>query len=55
LKDNKGNVKVPEGKGLGDVYDGPPPQPGQTKADAYVQSPLMNWALENIVGDIPKA
>ena len=53
LVDNHGNVKAPEGKSLGDFYEGPPPEPGQTKDDAYVQSNQMNWALSNIVGDIP--
>jgi basic membrane lipoprotein Med (substrate-binding protein (PBP1-ABC) superfamily) len=55
LVDNKGNVKAPEGKTLGDFYEGAPPEGGQTKDDAYVQSNQMNWALSNIVGDIPKS
>jgi basic membrane lipoprotein Med (substrate-binding protein (PBP1-ABC) superfamily) len=55
LVDNKGNVKAPEGKSLGDFYSGPPPEPGQTKDDAYVQSNQMNWALSNIIGDIPQS
>lgn len=55
LVDNHGNVKTPEGKTLGDFYEGPPPEPGQTKDDAYVQSNQMNWALSNIVGDIPQS
>ncbi|MDQ6672320.1 MAG: BMP family ABC transporter substrate-binding protein [Chloroflexota bacterium] len=55
LVDNHGNVKAPEGKTLGDFYEGPPPEPGQTKDDAYVQSNQMNWALSNIVGDIPQS
>jgi basic membrane protein A len=55
LVDNHGNVKAPEGKSLGDVYEGPPPEPGQTKEDAYAQSNQMNWALSNIVGDIPQS
>ena len=55
LVDNHGNVKAPEGKTLGDSYEGPPPEPGQTKDDAYVQSNQMNWALSNIVGDIPQS
>ena len=54
LIDNKGRVRAPEGKTLGDVYEGPPPEAGQTKDDAYVQSNQMNWALSNIVGDIPQ-
>ena len=55
LVDNHGNVKAPEGKTLGDFYEGPPPEPTQTKDDAYVQSNQMNWALSNIVGDIPQS
>ncbi len=55
LVDNKGNVKAAEGKTLGDSYQGPPPEPGQSKDDAYVQSNQMNWALKNIVGDIPQS
>jgi basic membrane protein A len=55
LVDNKGNVRALAGKTLGDSYDGPAPEPGQSKDDAYVQSSQMSWALENIVGDIPKA
>jgi basic membrane protein A len=55
LVDNHGTVKAPEGKTLGDFYEGPPPEPGQTKDDAYAQSNQMNWALSNIVGDIPKS
>jgi basic membrane protein A len=55
LVDNKGNVKAPEGKSLGDFYEGPPPEPGQSKDDSYVQSNQMNWALKNIVGDIPQS
>jgi basic membrane protein A len=55
LTDNHGNVKAAEGKSLGDYYEGPPPEPGQTKDDAYVQSNQMNWALSNIVGDIPQS
>jgi basic membrane protein A len=55
LIDNHGNVKAAEGKSLGDYYEGPPPEPGQTKDDAYVQSNQMNWALSNIVGDIPQS
>jgi basic membrane protein A and related proteins len=55
LTDNHGNVKAAEGKSLGDYYEGPPPEAGQTKDDAYVQSNQMNWALSNIVGDIPQS
>jgi basic membrane protein A and related proteins len=54
LVDNHGNVKAPEGKTLGDFLDGTP-EAGQTKDDAYVQSNQMNWALSNIVGDIPQS
>ena len=54
LSDNHGNVKAPEGKSLGDFLDGTP-EAGQTKDDAYVQSNQMNWALSNIVGDIPQS
>ena len=54
LTDNHGNVKAPEGKTLGDFLDGTP-EAGQTKDDAYVQSNQMNWALSNIVGDIPQS
>ncbi len=54
LVDNHGNVKAPEGKTLGDFFEGTP-EPGQTKDDAYVQSNQMNWALSNIVGDIPQS
>jgi hypothetical protein len=55
LVDNRGNVKAPEGKTLGDFYNGQLPEGGQTKDDAYVQSNQMNWALSNIVGDIPQS
>jgi basic membrane lipoprotein Med (substrate-binding protein (PBP1-ABC) superfamily) len=55
LVDNHGNVKAPEGKVLGDFYEGPPPEPGQTKDDAYVQSNQMNWVLKNVVGDLPQS
>jgi basic membrane protein A len=54
LVDNHGNVKAPEGKTLGDFFDGTA-EAGQTKDDAYVQSNQMNWALSNIVGDIPQS
>jgi basic membrane lipoprotein Med (substrate-binding protein (PBP1-ABC) superfamily) len=55
LVDNHGNVKAPEGKSLGDFLDpSTTPEAGQTKDDAYVQSNQMNWALSNIVGDIPR-
>jgi basic membrane protein A len=54
LTDNHGNVKAADGKSLGDYYEGPPPEEGQTRDDAYVQSNQMNWALSNIVGDIPQ-
>ena len=54
LTDNHGNVKAPDGKTLGDFFDGTP-EAGQTKDDAYVQSNQMNWALSNIVGDIPQS
>jgi basic membrane protein A len=53
LTDNHGNVKAPQGKTLGDFFEGTPEQ-GQTKDDAYAQSNQMNWALSNIVGDIPQ-
>jgi basic membrane protein A len=55
LIDNKGRVRAAEGKTLGDSYEGPLPEPGQSKDDAYVQSNQMNWALNNIVGDIPQS
>jgi hypothetical protein len=55
LIDNKGRVRAAEGKTLGDSYEGPPPEPGQSRDDAYVQSNQMNWALSNIVGDIPQS
>jgi basic membrane protein A len=55
LIDNKGNVKATEGKTLGDFYTGPAPESGQTKEDAYVQSNQMNWALSNVIGDIPQS
>jgi basic membrane protein A len=54
IKDNKGNVIVPDGKSLGDEFKGTP-LPGQSREDGYVQSEQMNWALDNVVGDIPKA
>ena len=54
LVDNHGNVKAPDGKTLGDFFEGTP-EAGQTKDDAYVQSNQMNWALSNIVGDIPQS
>jgi basic membrane protein A and related proteins len=54
IKDNKGNVIAPDGKTLGDAFKGTP-LPGQTATDAYVQSDQMNWANENVLGDIPKA
>jgi basic membrane protein A and related proteins len=54
LADNHGNVKAPEGKTLGDFFDGTP-EAGQTRDDAYVQSNQMNWALSNIIGDIPQS
>jgi basic membrane protein A len=54
LVDNHGNVKAPAGKTLGDFFEGTPEE-GQTKDDAYVQSNQMNWALSNIVGDIPQS
>jgi len=54
LTDNHGNVKAPEGKTLGDFLDGTP-EAGQSKDDAYVQSNQMNWALSNIIGDIPQS
>ncbi|HLY64390.1 MAG TPA: BMP family ABC transporter substrate-binding protein [Chloroflexota bacterium] len=54
LKDNKGNVIVPDGKSIGDAFKGTP-LPGQTAADGYVQSEQMNWALDNVIGDIPKS
>jgi basic membrane protein A len=54
LVDNHGNVKAPEGKTLGDFFEGAP-EAGQTRDDAYVQSNQMNWALSNIVGDIPQS
>jgi basic membrane protein A and related proteins len=53
LVDNHGNVKAPEGKTLGDFYEGSP-EAGQTKDDAYVQSNQMNWVLSNIIGDVPQ-
>ena len=40
---------------FGDFYEGPPPEAGQSKDDAYVQSNQMNWALSNIIGDIPQS
>ncbi|HLG70588.1 MAG TPA: BMP family ABC transporter substrate-binding protein, partial [Chloroflexota bacterium] len=54
IKDNKGNVIVPEGKVLGDAFKGTP-LPGQTTTDGYLQSEQMNWANENVLGDIPKS
>ncbi len=53
LKDNKGNVIVPDGKSIGDAFKGTP-LPGQSAADGYVQSEQMNWALDNIVDAVPK-
>ncbi|MCA1647192.1 MAG: BMP family ABC transporter substrate-binding protein [Chloroflexi bacterium] len=55
LVDNHGTVKAPAGKTLGDFYAGPPPEPGQTREDAYAQSNQMSWALSNIIGDIPQS
>ncbi len=54
IKDNKGNEIVPAGKSVGDVFKGTA-LPGQSKEDGYVQSEQMNWALDNVQGDIPKA
>jgi len=54
IKDNKGNVIVPDGKTIGDAFKGTP-EPGQSTSDGYVQSEQMNWALDNIIGDIPKS
>ena len=39
---------------LGDFLDPrTTPEPGQSRDDAYVQSAQMNWALSNVLGDIP--
>jgi basic membrane protein A len=54
IKDNKGNTIAAEGQSLGDVFKGTP-EPGQSKEDGYVQSQQMNWALDNVIGDIPKS
>jgi basic membrane protein A and related proteins len=54
LMDNRGNVKAADGTSLGDFLDPrTTPEPGQTRDDAYVQSIQMNWALSNVLGDIP--
>ncbi len=54
LVDNQGNVKAPEGKTLGDFFGpGTTVAAGQSRDDAYVQSAQMNWALSNVVGDLP--
>jgi basic membrane lipoprotein Med (substrate-binding protein (PBP1-ABC) superfamily) len=55
LVDNHGNVKAAQGKTLGDAYAGPPPEDGQTRDDAYVQSNQMNWVLSNVIGDLPQS
>jgi basic membrane lipoprotein Med (substrate-binding protein (PBP1-ABC) superfamily) len=56
LVDNHGTVKAAEGKTLGDFLDpSTAPEAGQSKDDAYVQSSQMNWALSNVIGDIPHA
>jgi len=54
ITDNKGNVIVPNGKSIGAAFKGTP-EPGQTTDDGYVQSAQMNWALDNIIGDVPKS
>jgi basic membrane lipoprotein Med (substrate-binding protein (PBP1-ABC) superfamily) len=54
IKDNKGNVIVPDGKSIGDMFKGTP-APGESTADGYVQSEQMNWALDNVIGDVPKS
>ena len=54
LVDNRGNVKAADGTSLGDFLDPrTTPEPGQSRDDAYVQSVQMNWALSNVLGDIP--
>ncbi|MFI5269291.1 MAG: BMP family ABC transporter substrate-binding protein, partial [Chloroflexota bacterium] len=55
ITDNKGNKIITQGQTLGDAYKGAAPLPGQTKTDAYIQSDQMNWALDNLIGDIPKS
>jgi len=54
IKDNKGNSIVPDGKSIGDAFKGTP-VPGESTADGYVQSAQMNWALDNVIGDVPKS
>jgi basic membrane protein A len=53
LIDNHGNTRAPDGKTLGDALHGTTPENGQTQDDAYVQSSQMNWALSNVLGDLP--
>lgn len=55
LTDNHGTVRAAAGQSLGNAYTGPPPPDGQSADDAYVQGDQMNWALSNIVGDIPSS
>ncbi|MBV9121218.1 MAG: BMP family ABC transporter substrate-binding protein [Chloroflexi bacterium] len=55
ISDNKGKQLIGANQTLGDIYTGSAPLPGQTKTDAYIQSDQMNWALDIIVGDIPKS
>lgn len=55
LTDNHGSVKAPDGKTLGDFLDSATtPAAGQSRDDAYVQSHQMNWALSNILEDLPQ-
>ena len=54
IKDNKGNVIVAAGQDIGAAFKGTP-LPGQTATDGYIQSAQMNWALDNIIGDVPKS
>ncbi|MFC0864744.1 BMP family ABC transporter substrate-binding protein [Sphaerimonospora cavernae] len=52
IRDHRGNLVVPAGKSIGDLYDGPEPEPDLTRAEAYLTSRQFAWFHEAITGSV---
>lgn len=50
LLDNRGEEIVGDGETLGDRYDGPEPDAGITRTDAYLESDQVRWLVDNVIG-----
>ncbi|NUR89409.1 MAG: BMP family ABC transporter substrate-binding protein [Nonomuraea sp.] len=52
IRDHRGDLVVPAGATIADLYDGPDPEPDLTRAEAYLTSRQFAWFHEAVTGSV---